>query len=205
MNLQDYLTDPCRASSLPYWKACSVTVPAHITVVRDDKFSAAEYPGTDERYFKLLHELKNVPEAVLPAGFALVSAGVNEFARHINACYEREGVSAEALLRCQVRRVYRPELWLSVADEASGNVVASAIAELDGSIGEGVLEWIQVSPAYRRRRLGAFLVCELLRRLQGRARFVTVSGRMDSESRPFALYKGCGFTNEVIWHVITKR
>ena len=205
MNLQDYLTDPCRASSLPYWKACSVTVPAHITVVRDDEFSAAEYPGADERYFKLLHELKNVPEAVLPAGFALVSADVDEFARHINACYEREGVSAEELLRCQVRRVYRPELWLAVADEASGNVVASAIAELDGSIGEGVLEWIQVSPAYRRRGLGAFLVCELLRRLQGRARFVTVSGRMDSESRPFALYKGCGFTNEVIWHVITKR
>ena len=40
--------------------------------------------------------------------------------------------------------------------------MATGIAELDREIGEGVLEWIQVSKDYRRRELGSYLVCELL-------------------------------------------
>ena len=35
--------------------------------------------------------------------------------------------------------------------EALQKTVATGIAELDTRIGEGILEWIQVSPKYRRR------------------------------------------------------
>ena len=36
----------------------------------------------------------------------------------------------------------------------------------------------------------------------GTARFATVSGRVDSESHPEALYRKCGFEGQDIWHVL---
>ena len=98
--------------------------------------------------------------------------------------------------------MYRPELWLAVADAENGQIAASGIAELDTRIGEGVLEWIQVSPGCRRKGLGSFVVNELLNRMRNQAAFVTVSGRMNNESNPFQLYRSCGFGSPVIWHII---
>ena len=90
-----------------------------------------------------------------------------------------------------------------MAEADNGRIVATGIGELDKRIGEGVLEWIQVSSGYRRKGLGRFLVCELLCRMQERAAFVTVSGRMKNASKPDALYQACGFTDPVIWHVLS--
>lgn len=92
----------------------------------------------------------------------------------------------------------------AVVDSATEKIAASGIAELDAEIGEGVLEWIQVSPAYRRRGLGEAIVRELLGRLKPMADFVTVSGRMNNETRPELLYKKCGFGDMVIWHVLMR-
>ena len=126
-----------------------------------------------------------------------------EFAHHICSCYTNESVTTEELLSYQTRSVYRPELWVAVKSASGGTVVASGIAELDSRIGEGVLEWIQVSPDHRRRGLGTFVVCELLKRMKGSASFATVSGRVNNESNPYVLYTACGFANPVIWHVMT--
>ena len=202
MNAEQYLANPCGASSLPYWKTEHFVMPEGICVCRDDAFSTQSIEGPDEPYFKLMHDLRQVPRAALPAGFRLVSAELAEFARHINSCYETEGVTEAELLRCRQRPTFDPALWLAVADTGSGELAASAIGELDGRIGEGILEWIQVSPAYRRSGLGRFLVSELLQRMQGRAQFATVSGRVNNPDKPFALYTACGFQNPVIWHVI---
>ena len=151
---------------------------------------------------KLLHVVRRVQPAARPAGFRLVSAGVADFARHINSCYDAEGLSEEELLAYRRRQTYNPALWLAVADAGNGALAATGIGELAGRLGEGILERVQASPAYRRRGLGRFLVCELLRRMQGRAQFATVSGRVNNPDKPFALYTGCGFKNPVIWHVI---
>ena len=70
---------------------------------------------------------------------------------------------------------------------------------------EGVLEWIQVSPNYRGKGLGKFIVRELRWRMRDKAEFVTVSGRVDNPSHPDILYKRCGFSNEEIWHVLRKK
>ena len=204
MLMRDYAADPCRASSLPFWKAESVTVPPCLSILRDDEFSALSPQGKDEPYFKLIHHLKAIPSPALPEGFAIVPCDIPGFARHINSCYQEEGVSPEELAAYLSHPVYAPDLWLALAETDSGRIAATGIGEMDERIGEGVLEWIQVSPEYRRRGLGAFLVCELLRRMRGRARFITVSGRVNSESRPLALYRSCGFENPVIWHVVTK-
>ncbi len=90
-------------------------------------------------------------------------------------------------------------------DITSNELVASGIAGLDQNIGEGILEWIQVSPAYRRRGLGRYLVCELLSRMDGKADFVTVSGQVDNQSRPELLYESCGFQDRVVWHILTRK
>ena len=100
---------------------------------------------------------------------------------------------------------YDPNLWLSIIDTETEKLVATGIAELDSAIGEGVLEWIQVSPDYRRMGLGSFLVRELLCRLNGKASFVTVSGMVNNKTNPLGLYLNCGFGEEAIWHVLTKR
>ncbi len=202
MNAEQYLADPCGASSLPFWKTEQFAVPEGICVYRDDAFSARSIEGVDEPYFKLMYDLRQVQPAALPAGFRLVSADVVDFARHINSCYDAEGLSEAELLGYRRRQTYDPALWLAVADEESGALAATGIGELDTRIGEGILEWIQVSPAYRRRGLGRFLVCELLRSMQGRARFATVSGRVNNPDKPLALYTACGFKNPVIWHVV---
>ena len=202
MNAEQYITDPCGAASLPYWKTEQFAMPEGICVCRDDAFSTQSIEGVDEPYFKLMHDLRQVQPLALPAGFRLVSAGLAEFARHINSCYGVKCMTEAELLAYLRRPTFDPALWFAIADTGSGELAASAIGELDGRIGEGILEWIQVSPAYRRSGLGRFLVSELLLRMQGRAQFATVSGRVNNPDKPFALYIACGFQNPVIWHVI---
>ena len=199
----EYLQDPCAASSLPYWKAVSLEMPEGMLAVRDDLFEKEAYPGySDDPYFKLVHSLENVEKPALPPGFCEAEAGFAEFSAHIRRCYGG-GPNADELAGYSLRRVYDPALWIALAD-AEGGIAATGIAELDCSIGEGSLEWIQVSPEYRRRGLGVFLVRELLWRMKGRADFVTVSGRVCNGNDPLRLYMRCGFGNKTIWHVLTR-
>ncbi len=200
-----YLADPCGASSLPFWKTERFAVPDGVKVLRDEAFRHADPKGTDEPYFKLLHDLKRVDPPLLPSQFEMTDCGIAAFAAHINSCYKREGVTEEELAAYAQRPTYDPSLWIAVRDKENGRIAASGIAELDARIGEGILEWIQVSPAYRRKGLGRFVVNELLRRMQSRAAFCTVSGKRNDPCDPFALYRACGFQNPVIWHVVTER
>ena len=103
------------------------------------------------------------------------------------------------------REQYNSELWLAVKEECKGNIVATGIAELDREIGEGVLEWIQVSKDYRRCGLGSYLVCELLWRMRKAAGFVTVSGKCRNPDHSEDLYRKCGFGGDDVWHVLRER
>ena len=204
VNKEAYLQDPCGASSLPYWKTNCIPVPENLLILREDDPRLDELckACADTPYFKLIHRMQRVDPITLPKGFRFVLPDEAALCEHIAACYKSERVSASELAACRLRPTFSPDLWLAIIDEATDEIVASGIGEVDGEIREGILEWIQVSPAYRRRGLGRFLVCELLRRMQGRAQFATVSGRVNNPDKPFALYTGCGFKNPVIWHVI---
>ena len=205
MNKGTYLASPCRASSLPFWKTNSVTVPDYIRVVRDDLFTPEMAQGCkDEPYFKLYHGLDRVEQKAVPAGFKLISPTAAELSRHIEECYPQERASEEELSFFRRRPTYRPELWIALADSATAKIAASGIAEFDAEIGEGILEWIQVAPAYRRRGLGVYIVNELLVRLKPIADFVTVSGRIYNDTKPELLYKTCGFGSMAIWHVLER-
>lgn len=206
MDKQTYLFNPTGASSLSFWKTNAFDIPAHMRVVSDDDFSEALlHDYTDEPYFKLLHDLKKIDTIELPEGFVMTQGSTGEFAAHINACYEREGVTVKELEQYQARPVYDANLWICIRDTSSMDVVASGIAELDRDIREGTLEWIQVSNDYRHTGLGSCIVNELLSRLKGKADFVTVSGRVNNETQPEKLYEQCGFSDKTIWHILTRK
>lgn len=200
---EEYLRDPCAASSLPFWKTERTVLPENIAVIRDDDFFGAG-AGTDEPYFKMIHHFENVSRPVLPEGYELTAAGPEELAAHINECYEKEGVTAGELASYRTGTSYDESLWIAVREQATGRIIASGIGGFDPRIGEGFLDWIQVSPDKRRQGLGRIIVCELLARLSEKADFVTVSGRLNDPGDPFALYLACGFVHPVIWHVVRR-
>ncbi len=204
IDVNNYIADPCKTSSLPYWKTERIQTLGNTAVVRDDEFSTEKCIGCDEPYFKAIHDLKNVETAFLPSGFETIKCNVPAFAAHINACYSDICISFEELSNYHNHPVYDPELWIAVAEKESGKVVATGIGELDKRIGEGILEWIQVSREFRNMGLGHYIVHELLCRMQKRAKFVTVSGKLHDSNNPLSLYKSCGFGKVVIWHVVTE-
>lgn len=201
---QAYLDDPCQASSLPFWKTLQIKLPENIAVFREDEFHAESFEGIDEPYFKLVHQLEKIPEVILPEEYKLTAASAEELANHINACYAEEGITLNELASYKKRGVYDEELWIAVRERETDRIVASGIGEFDSQIGEGILDWIQVSPEYRHKGLGRVIVSEMVSRLSTKADFVTVSGRVNNPGNPFELYQSCGFVHPVIWHVITR-
>jgi GNAT superfamily N-acetyltransferase len=200
---EEYVKDPCRAASIPYWKAVSICVPADMLILHEEDLHG-DFPKhyRDTRYFRLIHRLQ-VCATALPGGFSLGQGTAEEFAAHIRECYGSD-ITPEEVHSFTERAVYCQDLWLAVRDQATGALVATGIGEWDRQMGEGILEWIQVSPGYRRRGLGSFLVKELLWRMQGKVKFATVSGQCDSPSCPERLYRSCGFTGRDVWHVLHK-
>ena len=204
MDVGAYLADPCGASSLPYWKTNSISIPDDLLILRDDDpcIVAEHTKYHDTPFFKLIHPMNHIDRPVLPDGFRFVCPDAKALSEHIASCYESERASAEELESYRHHPVYVPDLWLAIADEQTGRIVASGIAEVDRDIREGILEWIQVSPEYRRRGWGRIIVDELLFRMKDSVDFVTVSGKVNDASDPRALYESCGFKDAVIWHVI---
>ena len=203
---EQYLADPCKAASIPYWKAKSITIPDSMIILHQDEYDCAENQYfIDEPYFRLIHNLKGLAEPVLPQGYSLCTATLSDYAAHISSCYEEIGITEEELRSYTLRPVYDASLWLAVKDEHSGTVVATGIAELDCEIGEGVLEWIQVSQGHRGKGIGRYVVSELLWRLTSKASFATVSGQCNNASNPEKLYRKCGFCGNDVWHILRKR
>lgn len=206
VSLQDYLKNPCGELSIPYWKAKQIILPESMKILHQRQWDEVEYSQyTDEPYFRLIHHLQGLLPPQLPQGYALCDASLHDFAEHINQCYGDMDMTEAELQAYTTHPVYAPSLWLAVRDDATHEVVATGIAELDRDCGEGALEWIQVSAHHRRRGLGAYLVAELLWRMKDVAHFATVSGRCDNPSNPETLYRKCGFTGTDVWHILRKR
>ena len=202
----EYLICPCKVSSIPYWKAKSITVPDGMCIVHQDNFNKTKYQHyIDEPYFRLIHSLQNLSIQVLPQGYSPCKASLKDFAEHINSCYSGIGVTEADLRDYTARPVYDTALWLAIKDNQTDEVVATGIAELDKEIGEGVLEWIQVSEQHRGYGLGKYVVSELLWRMKENAKFATVSGKCNNSTNPEAMYRKCGFTGSDVWHVLRKR
>ena len=206
MEKTHYLHDPCGASSLPFWKTNCIQFPDDLLILREDdprlKEDLAGY--IDTPYFKLIHRMQGIEAPTLPEGYRFACPDERTLSEHIASCYEGERISEAELAAYRLHPTYSPDLWLVIVDDRTGEIVASGIGELDKDMGEGILEWIQVSSAHRRRGWGRIIVNELLFRMVGKASFVTVSGKEDDPSSPRALYEGCGFGGGIVWHVLRK-
>ena len=203
---QQYLSNPCGESSLPYWKAVNMNVPENMLIKHNRNFAGECFVDyIDEPYFRLYHDLQKLRAATLPEGFQLCEASPAEYAAHINQCYADISITEEEIKSYFQHSVYSAALWIVVQECKSKEIVATGIAELDEQIGEGILEWIQVSPTHRGIGLGTYVVTELLTRIAQKAQFATVSGQINNPSKPESLYRNCGFQGNDIWHVLKKR
>ena len=203
---EQYLSEPCKAASIPYWKVKSIAIPDSMKILHQDDFDEIEYRQyIDEPYFRLSHNLHGLSAPMLPQGYSLCKATLGDFAIHINSCYDGISITEAELRSYTARPVYDAELWLAVKDDQTGNIVATGIAELDREIGEGVLEWIQASKGHRGTGLGSYIVSELLWRMKGIAQFATVSGQCNNTTNPEKLYRKCGFIGNDVWHILRKR
>lgn len=128
-----------------------------------------------------------------------VEQDAEKAAQLIAQCYPNMDVTSEMVVRWAKHPTYDPSLWIWVMDDKKGIPVGLGIGEIDGSILEGSLEWIQVLPEYRGRRIGKSIIAELLYRMKDRVKFTTVAGEVDNETKPEALYRSCGFTGNDIW------
>lgn len=203
---QQYLSNPCGESSLPYWKAVNMNVPENMLIKHNRDFDGECFVDyIDEPYFRLYHDLQKLRAATLPEGFQLCEASPAEYAAHINQCYADISITEEEIKSYFQHSVYSAALWIVVQECKSKKIVATGIAELDEQIGEGILEWIQVSPTHRGIGIGTYVVTELLTRIAQKAQFATVSGQINNPSKPESLYRNCGFQGNDIWHVLKKR
>ena len=205
MRKEEYLKDPCNASSLSFWKTNNFVVPPFIHAVRDDLFDKT-LDVNDQEYFKVINYLNNIESPKLSDGYVDCSndASIKDFVNHINSCYVEEHVSEEELISYKEHPTYKKELWIAVKDIKTNQIVGTAIGEFDSSINEGIIEWVQVSNEYRRKGIGKYLVNSLLLKMKDYADFVIVSGNVNNPSNPLNLYLSCGFKNKIIWHIYNK-
>lgn len=125
---EEYLKNPCSASSIPYWKAKSITIPDGMKILHQDEYDNAKYQHCiDDPYFRLIHNLKSLTKPVLPRDYSLCMATLSEYAANINGCYDGIGITEEELRCYTLRPVYDAALWLAVKDDQTGTIVATGI------------------------------------------------------------------------------
>lgn len=181
-----------------------MTIPPQMKILHHREYSEQERLGyREEIYFRLYHPLETV-DFDNPAGYGVRTAEKSDISlivEIINASYGDISVTEGQMQALTDTAVYAPELWILAEDRSTGSCVGCAIADLDREAGEGILEWVQVLPEYRRKGIGRLLVKELLRRMKGKAEFATVSGKDVGAER---LYQSCGFRGNDLWHIMWK-
>lgn len=207
ITLTEYLNNPCGTLSIPYWKAKNIAIPPDMMILHDRDFSAdilSEY--TDEKYFRLYHSLKDIPE-IATDNFEIITAtqkDIKTIVQIINNSYTDISVNKELIKGYTQTHVYNENLWIVVKEKATGKYIGCGLADYDKEVKELILEWIQVLPEYRGKKIGQLIVTELLLRMKDIADFATVSGKVDNSTKPEALYRKCGFVGSDVWHILYK-
>ncbi len=207
ITLTEYLNNPCGTLAIPYWKAKNIVIPPDIKILHDNDFSAEILSDCiDEKYFRLQHDLREIPK-IISNDFEVTTAtrkDIKEIVQIINDSYTDISVNKELIKSYTKTPVYNPALWIMVKAKATGKYVGCGIADFDTEAKELILEWIQVLPQYRGKKIGQLIVTELLYRMKDIAGFATVSGKVDNMTNPEALYRKCGFAGNDIWHILNK-
>ncbi len=128
---KQYLENPCRASSIPYWKAVCISIPDNMKILHDSEFNTELLKRyIDEPYFRLQHHMLEVKPVSLPEGYSLYKSSLPEFVEHINSCYENIGIAMSEMQDYLTRRQYSSELWLAVRDDCKRKVQLMPIRKI---------------------------------------------------------------------------
>lgn len=205
--IEAYKENPCGILSIPYWKNKNICIPENMCIVHDADYIEEDYQDYhDEPYFRLYHALVGIQTITLD-NISIVTAKQDDiplFVDVINQSYTDMSVTFEQLKGYTQTEVFCPELWIYAVDNVTSCIVGCGIADFDKEVHEGILEWIQVMPAYRGKGIGQLIVNELLKRMTGIADFATVSGKVNNPTSPEMLYRKCGFVGKDVWHILTK-
>ncbi len=204
--LKDYINNPCRTLSIPYWKQKNIKVPDYVKIVHNDEYNIADFVGyVDEPYFRLYHDLQAVQHTNRDDIDIVVGTAdmLEMFVDIINKSYGDLSVTKEQMESYRKTPVFCPDLWVLLKNK-SGNYVACGIADYDKETNEMILEWIQVIPSCRGRGYGQYIVNELLSRVQGQAKFATVSGKVNNTTQSEKMYRKCGFNGNDVWHILRR-
>lgn len=208
ITLTEYLNNPCGTLSIPYWKDKNIRIPPDMKIMHDNDFRAeilSDY--IDEEYFRLYHNLKEIPK-IIANDFEITTAtrkDIKSIVQIINDSYTDISVSKDLIKSYTKTPVYNEALWIMVKEKLTGKYVGCGIADFDTEAKELILEWIQVLPQYRGKKIGQLIVTELLFRMKDVADFATVSGKVDNMANPEALYRKCRFTGNDVWHILHRK
>ena len=208
ITLTEYLNNPCGTLSIPYWKAKNIVIPPDMKILHDKDFREdilSDY--TDEKYFRLYHNLKGIPK-ITNDDFEITTStrkDIKSIVQIINDSYTDISVNKNLIKSYTQTPVFNEALWIMVKEKATGIYVGCGIADFDTEAKELILEWIQVLPQYRGKKIGQLIVTELLFRMKDVADFATVSGKVDNVTKPEILYRKCGFTGNDVWHILHKK
>ncbi len=175
-----------------------------------DSPTVAGFSQTRQPYFRLLQDHTQLPQMSLPDGFCFEQIRLDVEQERLLAMIAHSESdfrpANDRVERWQQQPVFEPELWFWVKDTRIGMPVGAAIGIIDPTVGEAVLEWVQVIPAYQKRGLGRALVNELLRRSAQRARFTTVTGAFPfyERSDPGAFFRESGFAGNDVWWLLAR-
>ncbi len=208
ITLTEYLNNPCGTLSIPYWKAKNIVIPPDMKILHDKDFREdilSDY--TDEKYFRLFHNLNGISKITSDV-FEIITAtrrDIKAIVQIINDSYTDISVNKELIKSYTKTPVYNEKLWVMVKENVTGKYVGCGIADFDTEAKELILEWIQVLPQYRGKKIGKLIVTELLCRMKDIADFATVSGKVDNLTNPETLYRKCGFTGNDVWHILHRK
>lgn len=206
ISIKEYIKNPCKLTSIPYWKQKNLVVPANMLIVHNDEYSAQKYKNYyDEPYFRLYHNLKNV-NSEIPNNVEFIKEAhelIDDFVSLINDSYTDISVSRKQLESYQKTPVYYKSLWVLLREKQTNKIIGSGIGDFDTETGELILEWIQVLPNYRKCGYGQIIVNHMLAKMQNVAQFATVSGKVNNPTNPEKLYRKCGFIGNDIWHILS--
>jgi GNAT superfamily N-acetyltransferase len=205
-----YLRDPCGTCATAFWKNIFFKKPGDVQIVHERDLHTFNEDAFDiVRYFRLIHDLKEIDAPDLPADYYFQTVNIQTqkgtVAHLINRCYENTNITQEQVDKWTKYKVFDNDSWIFIYEASSPYPVALGIADFDDTIKEGCLEWIQTLPGERGKGLGQAIVGELLLRLAPKAKFATVSGKANNKTNPEALYRKCGFNGEDIWCVLTPK
>ena len=203
-----YQENPCGYSALPLYKEIRLD-PSKARVVHEGKLLKKELKDQDYlRFFRLKHDLSIIKKQQLD-GYGVRYVDIDKdlilVEEIIEESYKDLRLRQEELRRMIKDRVFDPSLWIFLVEEKTKKEVGLIIGQYDKVVGEVVVDWMQILPAYRGKGLGKMLLSYLLRHAPKDAIFATVSGDKDNPSSPESLYRACGFKGDDVWYVYPKK